>query len=58
MLKPGDMLVVERKTGYRTFGKLVAENESGVFIEGTVGDNIGDVIFIRWENVDQIRLRK
>jgi hypothetical protein len=58
MLKVGDQLVVERKTGYRTFGYLVEENESGVFIEGTVGDNTGDIIFIRWENVDQIRVRK
>lgn len=56
MLTQGVELVVERKTGYSSYGKLVSENENGILIEGTVGNNIGDLIFIRWENVDQIRV--
>jgi hypothetical protein len=55
MLKPGDNVVIERKTGYRTHGKMVSENESGILVEGTVGDFIGDMIFVRWENVDIVR---
>jgi hypothetical protein len=56
MLRPGDQLVVERKTGYSTYGKLVSENESGLMIESNLGSR-PDLVFIRWENVDQIRVR-
>lgn len=57
MLTPGDSIVIERKTGYRTYGTFVMQDEQGLVIESTVGDSIGEHIMVRWENVDLIRFR-
>ena len=58
MLKVGDNIAVERKTGYTTHGSFVEQDDDSLIVKGTVGDKIGALILIRWENVDQIRILK
>jgi hypothetical protein len=40
---------------YALHGKFVSQNEEGILIEGTVGNNIGAKLYVPWANVKYIQ---